>query len=545
LAMRAPLCYILPMRIGTLRRPPAAAYAVAIAGLVVAVVGLRFVGFDTWWHLASGWVITQLETIPRHDLFSYTAFGRPWLNHQWLYQAAMWLAYENFGVFGLSTLKLVLITAACTLTFRTITSLGSSRELALCCLALFLWGASNRVMDRPVMIIMPMLALYALILHGYVMGKTRAIWALPFLQVLWVNCHGGATIGVLLVLAFALGESLQAVAGRMAGAPRPVGRVQRHRLWLVALACLAACLLNPWGAELITYYGQLRSMTMSLAYTTEWYPPLHPEAMTSILPYIYLACVAAALASHVVNARGTRITHLLITAFAALLLTQGRRFGPEAMILCLPVIAYNLSERFPRLRVPSPEASWAILTAVFALSTASLAFGVPTTFRRAPDANITASPSALSAPARMVDFLEYHGIRGRVLNDLGIGGYLIFRRWPRELVYFDGRTPVYGEDFFRENTAAFQRAENFERLKDRWEFDYIVLSGMGAWGSREFHRYLWENPDWHLVYGMEDGYVYLRDVPKFKGLIEKLALDRHPVIEHMKEKGELPEDYSR
>jgi len=505
------------------RKPSAPIYAAALIGLLVSVGAVGILGYDIWWHLTTGWVITNLKMIPHYDLFSYTAFGAPWVDHQWIYQALQWIIYESFDLAGLIVLKFLILAAICWTLFRTISYISASRDMALWGVIVFLIGSSVRPMDRPFVVVTLFLAVYLLILHKYVRQGTRMIWALPFLQALLINIHGGGILGPIVILAFAAGENLQALAGRYLAGPSPIERVKRHRLWLVGLASLAACLINPWGAGIFAYYTQLRNMPMMLAYTEEWFPPLHPELDWAVAPLLYLLAAAAVMASHVLNSKRIRLSHLFVSAGTVLLLIRGHRFGPEMMIANLPLLAMNLSERFPILRSPAPARSWIGITAAFAISVLAFTYGVPTTLRDRPVDRIRWSAPAHSAPTHLVDFLEYYDIRGRVLNDMGLGGYLIFRRWPRERVFFDGRTPIYGEEFTREYLNAFVISPNFQRLLARHEFDYIVLSTRSARPLRGFHKYLRGNPSWHLIYAMNDGFIYLRDVPKFEELIKRFG----------------------
>jgi len=54
----------------------------------------------------------------------------------------------------------------------------------------------------------------------------------------------------------------------------------------------------------------------------------------------------------------------------------------------------------------------------------------------------------LFLPVKAADFLDQHGLTGRILNHLDFGGYLI-NRFPTK-VYIDGRNEVMGEDLGRE-----------------------------------------------------------------------------------------------
>src|SRR5437867_13219696 len=78
-----------------------------LAGLLIAFVGLvTFVAPtdpDVWWHLKNGELILA-SGVPTHDVYSYTANGRPWFVQEWLTEAIM---YSLKGAFGYGALSLL------------------------------------------------------------------------------------------------------------------------------------------------------------------------------------------------------------------------------------------------------------------------------------------------------------------------------------------------------------------------------------------------------------------------------------------------------
>ena len=518
-------------------RPSTAIYLVSLAGILISVGAVMVIGFDVWWHLATGWVMSNLHEIPRYDLFSYTAFGAPWFNQEWLFQLMQWQIYSAAGTAGLIAAKFAMIAITTIILFRTIAYLSRSRNIAVWGTLFFLWGASNRVVDRPFLLGMCLLALCCLILHKYVREGTRAIWLLPLLQIFWINCHGSGFLGVQIMGAFALGESLQALIGKRLGGPDGIERIRIRRLWLITAASLAACTINPWGAGIFTFYLDISQASNILKFTAEWLPPLHPGIVDMIPPLLFLITALATFAAFIANAGRARISHLIVAAGMTILLTKGHRFGPEMMIVCIPIMLANFSERFPKARGASNTASWINVAAAFTISAMALTFGVPVSLKGGLWNPPGWGVAGISSPDHMIQFLERNDIRGRVLNDMGLGGYLIFRRWPRERVFIDGRTPIYGDSFYKEFVEAFQNDRNFEKLAAKYGFDYIAMQSFNAWKQRKFHNYLWRHPGWHLVYATSEGFVYLRDVPKFKALIDKFGLEKHPVVEAIEREG--------
>ncbi len=56
---------------------------------------------DFWWHLRSGELIVRSHTFLRTDPFSFTRFGHPWVNHEWLSDVLIFSVYRVAGFGGL------------------------------------------------------------------------------------------------------------------------------------------------------------------------------------------------------------------------------------------------------------------------------------------------------------------------------------------------------------------------------------------------------------------------------------------------------------
>src|SRR5438105_1959105 len=78
-----------------------------LAGLLIVFAGLvTFVAPtdpDVWWHLRDGRLIIE-SGIPTHDVYSFTALGRPWLLQEWLTEVFMYGLKSLFGYGAVSLL---------------------------------------------------------------------------------------------------------------------------------------------------------------------------------------------------------------------------------------------------------------------------------------------------------------------------------------------------------------------------------------------------------------------------------------------------------
>ncbi len=53
---------------------------------------------DFWWHLKVGEIIAATGQVPTTDMFSYTAYGLPWLYQSWLAEVAFHLLHALGGL---------------------------------------------------------------------------------------------------------------------------------------------------------------------------------------------------------------------------------------------------------------------------------------------------------------------------------------------------------------------------------------------------------------------------------------------------------------
>jgi hypothetical protein len=52
---------------------------------------------DVYWHIATGKRILAEHAFPRHEIFSHTALGQPWVSPEWLAQILLFAVYDLFG----------------------------------------------------------------------------------------------------------------------------------------------------------------------------------------------------------------------------------------------------------------------------------------------------------------------------------------------------------------------------------------------------------------------------------------------------------------
>ena len=82
--------------------------------IVIADAG-RWADPDLWGHLAFGRLILARGHLPAVDVFSYSASGLPWHDHEWLSEVVLASWWSRFGVIGLKLMKFAATAATMTL----------------------------------------------------------------------------------------------------------------------------------------------------------------------------------------------------------------------------------------------------------------------------------------------------------------------------------------------------------------------------------------------------------------------------------------------
>src|SRR5258707_5801749 len=62
---------------------------------------------DLWGHIVYGQEMLHRGTIPKADIYSWTARGQPWINHEWLAEVGLGAAHQWLGGSGVLLLKVV------------------------------------------------------------------------------------------------------------------------------------------------------------------------------------------------------------------------------------------------------------------------------------------------------------------------------------------------------------------------------------------------------------------------------------------------------
>src|SRR5438034_11046982 len=65
---------------------------------------------DIWWHMRNAQYLFQHHQFARHDMYSFTVAGHPWVNTEWLSEIPYYVAFRGFGLVGIKSMAFFLLT---------------------------------------------------------------------------------------------------------------------------------------------------------------------------------------------------------------------------------------------------------------------------------------------------------------------------------------------------------------------------------------------------------------------------------------------------
>ncbi|MDD5628520.1 MAG: hypothetical protein PHU21_05620 [Elusimicrobia bacterium] len=474
---------------------------------------------DLFWHLSAGKHILQTKAIPRADFLSHTMFGQPWCDFEWLSQLLYYPVYVVAGYAGFIALRFVLFCALMAVSLSVL-SLFGLRDWARSLAVLFIMLGQN-VSLRPDLFSLIFFGVAFWGLESFRQGrlKPRAAhlaWvALGFC--LWSNLHLGFAFGLLLIGFYAAGDLIETALPWAYGRGwQPWERAAAY-LGLLAAAVLGT-LCNPYGWKVYeVLFDHARLLPVLQDLIMEWKPADVTRSET--WPYWLLAVfsLSAALA-HFIQTRRTSYAHLLALSYFLLVSSTHIRHRTFFFLVAVPL---SLSW----VRGLQPGRKWLrTLAALGALAGAAACFDIARHYWPAvPFVNRTkwcSEPGWL-----MCRFLaQTDRLKGKKLfNVWHHGGYLGWRLYPDQRVFFDGRYIFH--DLLLEFVAALRRPQLWQRMLDRHGVEVACMqrsshyfnlrrltgdAGKSFMGGQSYYLTYMPKAAWALVYWDDENLVLVR-----------------------------------
>jgi hypothetical protein len=451
----------------------------------------RFNDPDLWWHLKMGQVIWTTQSLPTHDLFSYTANHQAIIPQEWFAELSIYWAYLMGGYSGVMLWFLVLGAAFVILGYILCVLYSGNAKVAFMG-AMIVWFFGTIGFNiRPQMISYTLFALELILVH---LGRSRdARWffLLPPVFLVWINSHASFALGIAVLGVYLICSYMDFELGSLSSHS---WEPQKRKMFLWAILLTVAVLfMNPSGLKQIWYpFDTMLNMKSLMANVEEWAPLQLSDArglgLLAVLFCMFLLVLTRKADLHA--------DELILVCMGSWLAMSHTRMLIIFGMLTAPVFARQLSNHWENY---DPEHDRILPNAIIiGLSAIALVAAFP-------GRQNLQSQVERGNPVKALQFVRANGFAGNMLNDYVFGGYLIWAA-PQYPVMIDGRTDVYEWSGFLDEFgrwATLQEDPNL--LLKKYDVKFCLLSTQS-----QMINVVPLLPGWKLAYSDDQARVFVR-----------------------------------
>jgi tetratricopeptide (TPR) repeat protein len=484
---------------------------------------------DTFWHLKTGEWILSHGSIPRTDPFSATIYGKSWLDWEWLFQVGIYAVYTCGGFKALVVAKAAIIFLTGLMLFLACRRNGAGSPLAALVVMVTFVAARDRLEVRPDVVMLFFAAITVSILEAARRGNPMWLWGLPLMEILWVNVHAS----------FLLGIALAGIYGLVCGIEFTL-RKKWDCVSLIVVTFLlmcAACLVNPFGIELVRHAIEQTRSSSPAGAIGEWVPTrllLLTEPNWALTVFWWLLCINPIVLVVVLAIKWREFpwSHALVVAGMSALALHANRFTALYGIVTAPILAHGLA--VIRAKIAGKQHSdWGEATArvVTGITAVFLIFVVVTgrwavAENRPPKFGVGVDESVV--PLRALSMMAKLPGGLNIFNTFLSGGPLLWKAYPQWRPFCDGRANLYGREFVdRYRRAMFDPADWETWMRER--SISVVYIQYGTADDRTLLQYLVKSHVWDLLYFDHAACIFVHQSSWAKLREDKQLADYKPV----------------
>ena len=470
---------------------------------------------DTGFHIRAGEYIIDTLSIPRYDIFSYHAPPLAWTAHEWLSEVIMAGIHQVLGLTGIVAFFAFLLAVTNYLLFKMLRWHGADILIATAVTLLVFSSSQLHWLARPHVFSFLLMIICHFVLESWHRGKANRLYLLPPIMLLWVNLHAGYLGGFMLLAAYLAGNA----AGRFtAPAAESASRTRKlKQLAWTTVACLALCLINPYGYKILLFPFQLVSDRYLMDHVAEFLSPdFHGP-----LPFKYLLLLAIAILA--LSRRSVGATELVLMLGFTNMALYSARYIPLFALVTAPILTRHAAEAdgvagcrvaaFLRKRsenISRLDARCKVKLFLWPVATTLL---VAAAIR---SGKVQHSFDEKHKPVAASEFLVGERITGNMFNNGEFGDYLIYRSYPQYKVFFDGRSDMYGAAMMKEYVKVTNFEPGWEAILDKYQVSWILFDSQS-----NFTRFLAKDSNWVLIYSDQVASIFVKKVPQHQDLIAK------------------------
>jgi len=461
--------------------------AISILIIIFKLSLTRIPGSDVWLYLNIGKDIIQKGKFPTGDTYSFTAYGKPWMAHEWLSGTIFYLIYKTPGENALFYFNFIILAITFLLIFYFIDKKTNLPFIAFLITVTVAFTCTNYFDIRSRIFTYLFTVVTIMILE--IERKKLLILLLPIILILWVNLHGGFVVFFIIIF-FHILNSWEIIKDKNYPEITPV--ITGTIISILAIG------LNPYSYRLLLYPIAWSQNTIFKKTLQEWQPLRNDENGY----YLYIIVIAiTAILSLMVIKKG-RIGDILAIIFFTYLSMTARRHIP---ILCLYfafIMGTNVFYLLPKIPFFNIEQFRRLLFSIliFLLSGAYLLSGPLT---KNPFKYVIVNEIF---PYKACDFISKSDIKYKTYNFYAWGSFITWKLSSKFKVFIDGRAnTIYPEKVYIDYMSIENGKDDYENILKKYKVISCLVTQLHPVSLR-----LLENSKWDIVFADEISLLFIK-----------------------------------
>ena len=448
--------------------------------MILFTIGVYMIGISTnietcdyWWHIKTGEYIVNNGNVPTSDIFSWYGISNnlEWISHEWLSEVLLYLPYMLFGQSGgyIIASILFILTGIIIYIFNK-DAFNKNLVFSIFWTMIGLIITISMFNPRPHMFSFILFLITLKIIFTFLeKEKSRLVWFIPLISILWVNLHGGSSNlpYILCLIAFFTGlieKDFEFIK------LRKLSKSKLRTLLIVSVVSIVALMFNPHGIKMIFYPYINMADSLMLNLIEEWRAP-DLKLLGDYPIYILIFVIYIILLRRTKPIEFVDLAYILAFTFLTL---KSIRFSPFLYAVSTFIIFKYINKK------DWDEKIFSIGAIIF-----SILF-IIININPAKDSYKDFSNMQL-VDSSIIEDIKENDLK-KIYNCYNVGGYLIYNDIKP---FIDGRADMYSDNILKDYRIIDTMILNARELIEEYDFDSFLVEKGSA-----IDNYIEENPNY-------------------------------------------------
>jgi len=475
-----------------------------------------FIEPEVWADLSVGRYIAQNFKIPHTDIFSFATHNKPYIDSNWLYQLLIYFVYSVSGTVGLMVFKIALLFLLIYIILRICASNRWNLFMASLFTVYFLFCFRQLWILRSHMLgIILFLVLIQLIIKYKKTQKSKYLYWLPLIMVVWANSHPSFIVGVITLSSVILIEFIKKLL--LVYFDYWFGHTMK---WKYLSAFFKTCILsilitmaNPHGYKLIVHAFQ--DVSIPVLYTViNWFVLERVRILDFYMIIIALIFIAL---TFFVPVRKSDIADVFVLVCLFLFGYFVKRYSMYPFLYSFIMAIKYSGAFFDRYYIRMTDKKRKISASILSVCAIVMSVSFILSYNYFSHRSLLhASEVGFEYPDGAVNFIAKNKLVPNVYSPFYYGGYMLYKLYPEYRNFIDYHTLFISEEPLLDNYRLRIGDLEWKWFISKYDINTILIRynpALRKLDELEFMKYFGKlsySPDWGLAYWDDANVLYIK-----------------------------------